>query len=81
MSVNTLLLRVFAANCLTASRLMSENTSLFSHADFQIQLHTPASAIPQDLSAPALHDSAPDHRTKPAKKTSRSPKKAKTATT
>ena len=56
---------------------MNENTLLFSHADLQIQFHTPASAIPQDLPAPALHDSA--HRTKPAKKTSRSAKKAKTA--
>jgi site-specific DNA-methyltransferase (adenine-specific) len=52
---------------MAASRLMNENTSLFSHADLHIQLHAPASAIPQNLAAPALHDSAPDYRTKPAK--------------
>jgi hypothetical protein len=60
---------------------MNENTSLFSHAELQIQLHAPASAIPQDLPAPALHDSAPDYRTRPAKKTSPSARKAKTVTT
>jgi hypothetical protein len=66
---------------MAASRLMNENTSLFSHAELQIQLHASASIIPQDLPAPALHDSAPDYRTKPAKKTSRSARKTKTATT
>ena len=64
---------------MAASRLMNENTSLFTRADLQIKLHAPASAIPQDLPAPALHDSAPDYRTKPAKRRSRSVKKAKTA--
>jgi hypothetical protein len=66
---------------MAASRLMNENTSLFSNADLQIQLHAPASAIPQDVPAPALHDSAPDYHTKPAKKTSRSAREAKTGTT
>jgi DNA modification methylase len=66
---------------MAASRLMNENTSLFSHADLQIQLHASACATPQDVPAPALHDSAPDYRTKPAKKTGRSVRKARTATT
>lgn len=65
---------------MAASRLMNENTSLFSHADLQIQLHAPASTVPQDVPARALHDSAPNYRTKPAKKTSRAARKAKTAT-
>ena len=63
---------------MAASRLMNENTSLFSHAELQIQLHAPASAIPQDLPAPALHDSAPDYRTKPAKKARRAARKVRT---
>ena len=66
---------------MAASRLMNENTSLFSHDDLQIQLHAPARAIPQDLPAAALHDFASDYRTKPAKKATRSARKAKTATT
>ena len=61
---------------MAASRLMNENTSLFSHADLKIQLHPPAIAIPQDALAIALHDSAPDYRTKPAKRTSRPARKA-----
>jgi hypothetical protein len=65
---------------MAASRLMSENTSLFSHAELQIQLRAPASAAPQDVLAPALHDSGPNYRTKQAKKPSRSVRKAKTAT-
>ena len=60
---------------------MNENTSLFSQADLQIQFHTPAVAVPQDLPAPALHDAAPDYRTKPPKKTTRSARKAKTDAT
>jgi hypothetical protein len=64
-----------------ATRLMNENTSLFSHAELHIQLHAPASLIPQDLTAPALHDSAPDYRTKPAKKTNRSAREAKAEST
>jgi hypothetical protein len=62
---------------------MSENTSLFSHADLQIQLHALATAIPQaqNVPAPALHDSAPDYHSKPPTKTSRSARKAKTTTT
>jgi DNA modification methylase len=56
---------------MAASRLMNENTSLFSHAELQIQLHTPAIVTPQDVPAPALHDSGPAYRTKLAKKTSR----------
>jgi site-specific DNA-methyltransferase (adenine-specific) len=65
---------------MAASRLMNENTSLFSHAELQIQLHTPALAAPQDVAAPALHDSGPGYHPKPAKKTSRSARKTKIAT-
>ena len=56
-------------------------TSLFNHADLQIQLHTPASVTAQDAPAAALHDSdASAYRTKPAKKTGRPGRKSKTAT-
>jgi DNA modification methylase len=66
---------------MAASRLMNENTSLFSHAELQIQLHTPAVAAPQDVPVPALHDSIPGYHPKPAKKVSRSARKTKTTTT
>jgi DNA modification methylase len=62
---------------MAASRLMNENTSLLSHAELQIQLHTPAIVTPQDVPANALHDSGPDYRTKPAKKPIRPARKAK----
>ena len=37
---------------MAASRLMNENTSLFSHADLQIQLHTPAIVPPHTCPLP-----------------------------
>jgi hypothetical protein len=58
---------------------MNENTSLFSHADLQIQLHKPASAPHQDVPALALRESAPVYRAKPERKTTRPAKKGKTA--
>jgi len=55
---------------MAASRLMNENTSLFSHADLQIQLHTPALAVPQEAPALALREPATGYRTKPIRKRS-----------
>jgi site-specific DNA-methyltransferase (adenine-specific) len=64
---------------MAASRLMNENTSLFSHAELQIQLHAPALVTPQDVPAAALHDSDHTYRIKSAAKQSRTTKKVKTA--
>ena len=55
---------------MAASRLMNENTSLFSHADLQIQLHTPAVAASHEAAALALHESAAGYRTRPIRKRS-----------
>ena len=63
---------------MAASRLMNENTSLFSHADLQIQLHTPALAAPQEVPVPALHEPALGYRTSAARKPSPSARKGKT---
>jgi DNA modification methylase len=41
---------------MAASRLMNENTSLFSHADLQIQLHAPAIVPPQAVPAAVLQE-------------------------
>ena len=46
---------------MAASRLVSENTSLFSQADFQIQLH-PVSSVPPALAA--LRETPPLYRAK-----------------
>src|SRR5205823_358105 len=47
-----------------ASRLMSENGSLFSHADLQIQLHTPGASAPPQPPALAIHESPTSYRAK-----------------
>src|SRR5439155_16934039 len=49
-----------------ASRLMSENGSLFSHADLQIELHPPAPD--HKNGAEILRETSPQYRTKPPKK-------------
>jgi len=64
---------------MAASRLMNENTSLFSHAELQIQLHAPAIVVPQDAPAAALHDSGPSYRTRSAARPSRTTKKVRIA--
>jgi len=56
---------------------MNENTSLFSHADLQIQLHPPALAAPQEAAALALHEPALGYRTKPIRRRSPLAKKGK----
>ncbi len=53
---------------MAASRLMNENTPLFSQADLQIQLRTPVTAVPQEAMAPALHEASPEYRIRQAKK-------------
>jgi len=55
-----------------ASRLMSENGSLFSHADLQIQLHAPAAATEHKSGADALRETAPQYRHKAVGKKPRS---------
>jgi len=60
---------------MAASRLMNENTSLFSHAELQIQLHPPATGPIQPTAAQALHETAPPYRVSaPARKNRRSGK-------
>jgi hypothetical protein len=52
-----------------ASRLMSENGSLFSRADLQIQLHAPAAPTEHRNGADALRETSPAYRAKsPGKK-------------
>ena len=50
---------------LAASRLMNENTSLFGHAKFQIELKPHAAVEPVE----ALHEAAPVYKTRSRKKT------------
>ena len=64
---------------MAASRLMNENTSLFSHADLQIQLHSPATAVPQVATVAALHESSPEYRIRQPKKSISLPRKPKAA--
>lgn len=65
---------------MAASRLMNENTSLFSNADLQIQLHAPAAAAPEPATSAPLHESASEYRVKSTRRPSRSAKKAKAPT-
>src|SRR5512136_2554547 len=46
---------------MAASRLMAENTSLFSNADLQIQLRASATRAPENATADVLHESSPDY--------------------
>jgi site-specific DNA-methyltransferase (adenine-specific) len=62
---------------MAASRLMNENTSLFSQADLQIQLHTTAFATSSGDATLDLKESAPRYGTKPAKKPNRAARKPK----
>src|ERR1051325_10878871 len=54
-----------------ASRLMSENGSLFSHADLQIQLHAPSTQPQQKGGADALRETPSRYTTRPRKRASR----------
>src|SRR3989454_13955 len=47
-----------------ASRLMNENSSLFSHADLQIQLHPAAASIPSQAPADTMHEAPVQYRAK-----------------
>jgi hypothetical protein len=47
-----------------ASRLMNENRSLFSHADLQIQFHTPDPSQQRGYAAESLHETASQYRTR-----------------
>ncbi len=53
---------------MAASRLMNENTPLFSQADLQIQLRTPAATAPQEAAVAALHEPSPEYRSRQPKK-------------
>jgi len=58
-----------------ASRLMNENGSLFSHAELQIQLHTPVQSLQHNHAPEVLREIAPPYRAKSAVKRLRSSKK------
>jgi hypothetical protein len=50
---------------MAAARLMNENTSLFSNAELQIQLHTPATPV---ATGSALHETPVPYTPTPPKK-------------
>src|SRR5438445_9340656 len=51
-----------------ASRLMSENVSLFSNAELQIQLHTPVMPSEHKNGSDTLRESGTQYRAKPSRK-------------
>ena len=53
---------------MAAARLMNENTSLFSNAELQIQLRTPATPV---AAASALHETPVAYTPTPPKKRSK----------
>jgi site-specific DNA-methyltransferase (adenine-specific) len=59
---------------MSASRLMSENGSLFSNAELQIQLHAPGTIATTPTIA-ALQETGPEYRARSPKKIPRSTKK------
>lgn len=63
---------------MAASRLIHENTSLFSHATLQIELRTPAIAEPRATPTPALRDAGPEYRAKASRKSALPSGKTKT---
>jgi modification methylase len=61
---------------MAASRLLNENGSLFSHAELQIQLHTPDPPAQSQPSVVAIHESPPQYRAKSGTKKLRNRKHA-----